>query len=189
MAVEPQIQRRWEEQLADYVKASFRALNLGNWVSQSVQLVNKLTTAAILFFGAQAVIDGNMTVGELVAFNMLAGRVAQPVLRLAQIWQDFHQARISVARLGDILNTRPEPRFSPGRTALPSIRGRVSFEHVTFRYDVESPEVLHDINVNISEGEVVGIVGPSGSGKSTLSKLVQRFYSVVTRGSENPSGR
>ena len=176
MAVEPQIQRRWEEQLADYVKASFRSLNLGNWVSQSVQLVNKLTTAAILFFGAQAVIDGNMTVGELVAFNMLAGRVAQPVLRLAQIWQDFHQARISVARLGDILNTRPEPTFSPGRTALPSIRGRVSFEHVTFRYEVESPEVLHDINLTISEGEVVGIVGPSGSGKSTLSKLVQRFY-------------
>ena len=176
MAVEPQMQRKWEEQLAGYVKASFRALNLGNWVSQSVQLVNKLITAAVLFFGAKAAMNGDITVGELVAFNMLAGRVAQPVLRLAQMWQDFHQARISVARLGDILNTRPEPTFSPGRTALPRIRGRVSFEHVTFRYNTDSPEVLHDINLNISEGEVVGVVGPSGSGKSTLGKLVQRFY-------------
>ena len=114
MAVEPQMQRRWEEQLAGDVKASFHALNLGNWVSQSVQLVNKLSIAAILFFGAKIVMEGNMSVGELVAFNMLAGRVAQPVLRLAQMWQDFHQARISVARLGDILNSQPEPRF--GRT-------------------------------------------------------------------------
>jgi ATP-binding cassette, subfamily B, bacterial HlyB/CyaB len=176
MAVEPQMQRRWEEQLAGYIKASFRVLNLGNWASQGVQLVNKLTTAALLFFGAKAVMDGNMTVGELVAFNMLAGRVAQPVLRLAQMWQDFHQARLSVARLGDILNTQPEPMFSAGRTALPDIKGRVSFEHVTFRYKIDGPEILHDINLDIAEGEVVGIVGPSGSGKSTLSKLVQRLY-------------
>jgi subfamily B ATP-binding cassette protein HlyB/CyaB len=120
--------------------------------------------------------DGDMTVGELVAFNMLSGRVAQPVLRLAQMWQDFHQARLSVARLGDILNTQPEPMFSPGRTALPDIKGKVSFEHVSFRYKIDGPEILHDINLTINEGEVIGVVGPSGSGKSTLSKLVQRFY-------------
>ena len=176
MAVEPQMQRRWEEQLAGYVKASFQVINLGNWASQGVQLVNKLATALLLFFGAKAVMDGNMSVGELVAFNMLAGRMAQPVLRLAQMWQDFHQARLSVARLGDILNTQPEPMFSTGKTALPDIRGKVSFEHVTFRYKVDGPEILHDINLNIDEGQVVGIVGPSGSGKSTLSKLVQRLY-------------
>src|SRR5262249_42051300 len=133
MAVEPQMQRRWEEQLAGYVKASFRVLSLGNWASQGVQLVSKLVTAAVLYFGAKAVIEGGMTVGELVAFNMLAGRVAQPVLRLAQLWQDFHQARLSVARLGDILNTHPEPSFAPGRTALPAIRGQIAFEHVGFR--------------------------------------------------------
>ncbi|MGB9153394.1 MAG: type I secretion system permease/ATPase [Alphaproteobacteria bacterium] len=176
MAVEPQMQRKWEEQLAGYVKSSFQVGNLGNWASQGVQLVNKLTTAVLLFFGAKAVMDGNMSVGELVAFNMLAGRVSQPVLRLAQMWQDFHQARLSVARLGDILNTQPEPMFSPGRTSLPDIKGRISFEHVTFRYKVDGPEILHDINIHIKEGEVVGIVGPSGSGKSTLSKLVQRLY-------------
>jgi ATP-binding cassette, subfamily B, bacterial HlyB/CyaB len=176
MAVEPQMQRTWEEQLAGYVKSSFRTLNLGNWASQGVQLVSKLSTAAILFFGARAVIDNDLTVGELVAFNMLAGRVTQPVLRLAQMWQDFHQARLSIARLGDILNTHPEPMFTPGRAALPDIRGRVAFEHVTFRYKVDGPEILHDVNIDIPQGQVVGIVGPSGSGKSTLTKLVQRLY-------------
>ncbi len=107
---------------------------------------------------------------------MMASRVSQPVLRLAQIWQDFHQARLSVDRLGDILNTQPEPMFTPGRAALPSVKGTVSFEHVTFRYRIDGPEILHDINIHIPEGQVVGIVGPSGSGKSTLTKLVQRLY-------------
>ena len=118
MAVEPQMQRRWEEQLAGYVAASFRVLSLGNTASQLVQFVNKLVTAGVLYFGAKLVIDGDLTVGELVAFNILAGRVSAPVLRLAQIWQDFHQARLSVARLGDILNTTPEPTYNPGQTAL-----------------------------------------------------------------------
>jgi subfamily B ATP-binding cassette protein HlyB/CyaB len=176
LAVEPQMRRRWEEQLAGYVRASFRVSTLGNWASQGIQLINKLATVAVLFFGAKAVINGNLTVGELVAFNMLAGRVAQPVLRLAQIWQDFHQARISIDRLGDILNTPPEPSFTPGRTALPDIRGDISFEHVHFRYKTDGPEILHDITINIPAGQVVGIVGASGSGKSTFAKLAQRLY-------------
>src|SRR4029077_1863432 len=129
MVVDPQMQQIWEEQLAGYVSASFRVLSLGNTASQLVQFVNKLVTAGVLYFGAKLVIDGSLTVGELVAFNILAGRVSAPVLRLAQIWQDFHQARLSVARLGDILNTAPEPIYNPGQTALPSIRGHVVFEH------------------------------------------------------------
>ena len=176
MAVEPQMQRRWEEQLAGYVKASFQVLALGNWASQAIQLISKLVTAAILYFGAKAVIGGDMSVGELVAFNMLSGRVAQPVLRLAQVWQDFHQARVSVERLGDILNAVPEPTYSPGSAALPAIRGAVSFDHVTFRYRLDGPPVLHDICLDVEPGQVIGIVGPSGSGKSTLTKLVQRLY-------------
>jgi subfamily B ATP-binding cassette protein HlyB/CyaB len=175
-AVEPQMQRRWEEQLAGYVTSSFRVFKLGNTANQSVRLVNKLVTAGILFFGAKLVIDGNLTVGGLVAFNMLAGRVSQPVLRLAQVWQDFHQARISVARLGDILNTAPESRFSPARSALPAIRGDVTFEHVTFRYRIDGPEVLHDACFKVAAGQVIGVVGPSGSGKSTIAKLIQRLY-------------
>ncbi len=135
-----------------------------------------MTIAAILYFGAKLVIEGNLTVGELVAFNMLAARVSMPVLRLAQIWQDFHQARLSVERLGDILNTHPEPSFAPTRAALPAIRGQVTFEHVTFRYRVDASEVLHDVSFGVSPGQIVGIVGSSGSGKSTLAKLIQRLY-------------
>ena len=176
MAVEPQMQRRWEEQLAGYVAASFRVIRLGNAASQTVQFINKLVTAGILFFGAKLVIGGSLTIGELVAFNILAGRVSAPVLRLAQMWQDFHQARLSVARLGDILNTPAETTFSAGRTALPALRGEIVFDHVTFRYRIDGPEVLHDVSFNVPAGQVIGIVGPSGSGKSTLAKLVQRLY-------------
>jgi ATP-binding cassette, subfamily B, bacterial HlyB/CyaB len=176
MAVEPQMQRRWEEQLAGYVAASFRVLSLGNTASQMVQFVSKVVTAAILYFGARLVIDGSLSVGELVAFNILAGRVSAPVLRLAQIWQDFHQARLSVQRLGDILNTTAEPTYSVGRTQLPALRGNITFDHVTFRYRVDGQEILHDISFDVPAGQMVGIVGPSGSGKSTFAKLVQRLY-------------
>ena len=176
MAVEPQMQRRWEEQLAGYVTASFRVTSLSNTASQAVQVINKVVIAAILYLGAKLVIDGSLTVGELVAFNMLAARVSMPVLRLAQMWQDFHQARLSVDRLGDILNTMPEPSFSAARAALPAIRGQITLEHVTFRYRVDASEVLHDVNFSVSPGQVVGIVGSSGSGKSTIAKLIQRLY-------------
>jgi len=138
-------------------------------------------TALTLFFGAYLVIDGSLTVGELVAFNMLAGRVAQPVLRLAMLWQDFQQARISIARLGDILNTHPEPTYRATRATPPAIRGQIALDHVNFSYRTEGPEVLHDVCLDIAAGQVLGIVGPSGSGKSTLTKLVQRLY-VPERG-------
>jgi subfamily B ATP-binding cassette protein HlyB/CyaB len=106
---------------------------------------------------------------------MLASRVNMPVLRLAQIWQDFHQARLSVERLGDILNTRPESTTS-ARAALPRIQGEIIFEHVGFRYRVDGPEILHDVEFHVPPGQVVGVVGPSGSGESTLAKLIQRLY-------------
>src|SRR5215475_3138344 len=176
MAVEPQMQRRWEEQLAGYVRASFRVLSLGNTASQLVQFVSKIVTAGILYFGAALVIDGKLSVGELVAFNILAGRVSSPVLRLAQIWQDFHQARLSVLRLGDILNTTPEPTYKATRSRLPAIRGNIRFDHVTFRYRIDGPEVLHDVSFDAPAGQMVGVVGPSGSGKSTFAKLIQRLY-------------
>jgi subfamily B ATP-binding cassette protein HlyB/CyaB len=181
MAVEPQMQRRWEEQLAGYVAASFRVLSLGNGASQTVQMVSKIVTASVLYCGATLVIGGDLSVGELVAFNILAGRVSAPVLRLAQIWQEFHQARLSIARLGDILNTTAESTYSAGRARLPSIRGDIKFDHVSFRYRVDGQEVLHDVSFEVPAGQTVGIVGPSGSGKSTFAKLVQRLY-VPERG-------
>src|SRR5262249_30009163 len=108
--------------------------------------------------------------------NILASRVSAPVLRLAQIWQDFHQARLSIARLGDILNTTTEPAYAASRARLPAIRGDISFEHVTFRYRLDGPEVLHDVSFQVPAGQTIGIVGPSGSGKSTFAKLIQRLY-------------
>jgi ATP-binding cassette, subfamily B, bacterial HlyB/CyaB len=176
MAVEPQMQRRWEEQLAGYVSASFGVTSLGNTASQLVQLVSKVVTAAILYVGARLVIVDALTVGELVAFNIFAGRVSAPVLRLAQVWQDFHQARLSIARLGDILNSAAEPAYSAARAGLPPIRGNIRFEHVSFRYRPDGPEILHDVSFDIPAGQTVGIVGSSGSGKSTFAKLVQRLY-------------
>src|SRR4029453_1186907 len=176
MAVGPQMQRGWEEQLAGYVSASFRVLSLGNTASQVVQFVSKVVTASILYFGAKLVIDGSLSVGELVAFNILASRVSAPVLRLAQMWQDFHQARLSVQRLGDILNTTAERTYLSGRARLPAIQGGIRFDHVGFRYRLDGQQVLHDVTFDIPAGQTVGIVGPSGSGKSTFAKLVQRLY-------------
>lgn len=176
LAVEPQMQRRWEEQLAGYVHSSFKTANLGNVAGQLTQLISKITTVLTLYFGATAVVGGDMTVGQLVAFNMLAGRVTGPILRLAQLWNDFQQARISIDRLGDILNSPTEPTYNPNRSTLNEIKGDIKFDLVTFRYRPDGPEILRRVDLSIKAGEVVGIVGPSGSGKSTLTKLVQRMY-------------
>src|SRR5260370_27822055 len=121
MGAEPQVQGRWEEQLAGYVSASFRVLNLGNVGSQAIQFINKMIMAALLFFGAKLVIEGSLTVGEFVAFNMLAGRVSAPVLRLARLWQDFHQAPLSIAPLRGILHTPVQPSYSATTAALPPV--------------------------------------------------------------------
>jgi subfamily B ATP-binding cassette protein HlyB/CyaB len=175
-ATEPQNQRRWEEQLAAYVKASFQTTQLGNIASQGTAFVNKLTVLLILWIGARLVMGGDLSVGQLIAFNMLAGRVSGPILRLAQLWQQFQQAGISIERLGDILNAQPEPSYQPGRTSLPKLEGRIEFENVRFRYRPDSPEILRNVSLKINSGEIVGVVGRSGSGKSTLAKLVQRLY-------------
>ena len=176
MAVEPQMQRKWEEQLAGYVQSSFKATNLGNVANQSASLINKIVTVLILWVGATLVIGGKLTVGQLIAFNMIAGRVSAPILKLVQLWQDFQQAGISIERLGDILNTPAEPAHNPNRTALPNIKGQVTFDNVSFRYQPTRPEVLKNLNLQVKPGEVIGIVGRSGSGKSTLTKLIQRLY-------------
>lgn len=175
-AVEPQWQDRWERQLAGYSEASQRVIDLGNTGSQAIQFISKLNMAAILYFGAQAVIAHTMTVGGLIAFNMFAQRVSGPVIRMAQLWQDFQQVKIAIDRLGDVLNQPTEPG-SGSRTALPAIKGAIRFESIRFRYGLDGPWTLEDIDLDIPAGSTLGIVGSSGSGKSTLTKLLQRLYS------------
>ncbi|MEO0962646.1 MAG: type I secretion system permease/ATPase, partial [Pseudomonadota bacterium] len=181
MAVEPQMQRRWEDQLAGYVTASFKATNLSNVAGQTAQFINKVVVVLTLWVGATLVIDGLLTVGQLVAFNMLSGRVSGPILRLAQLWQDFQQARVSIERLGDILNQPAETSSGAARSNLPTVAGAITIDQVTFRYRPGTPEVLRGISLDIRPGEVIGVVGPSGSGKSTLTKLIQRLH-VPERG-------
>ncbi|MBL0943037.1 MAG: type I secretion system permease/ATPase [Hydrogenophaga sp.] len=173
MAVEPQWRRQWDRQLAGYVAAGFKTATVGTLANSAVTLVSKLVTVFTLYFGARFVIEGGLSVGQLIAFNMLAGQVAQPVMRLANLWTDFQQTGISVHRLGDILNTPPE---AAGRkAALPPLSGRIAFEGVHFRYRPEGPEVLQGLTLEIPAGQVIGVVGRSGSGKSTLTQLVQRL--------------
>jgi ATP-binding cassette, subfamily B, bacterial HlyB/CyaB len=174
-AVEPAMQVQWEERLAAYVSSSFDAGLIGAAGQGAIQYVNKLTTALLLLFGAKAVIDGELSVGELVAFNMISAQVAQPILRLSQIWQDFQQVQISIDRLGDILNMPTEP-LNLAHGNLPPAKGAIELRGVTFRYKPGAQEALKNVSIAIRPGEVIGIVGRSGSGKSTLAKLVQRFY-------------
>lgn len=180
MAVEPQVTRKWDNQLAAYVAASFKTQTLSTIANEGVSLIGKLVTVATLWLGARLVIDGQLTVGQLVAFNMLAGRVAQPIMRLAQLWTNFQQTGVSVQRLGDILNSQTELAQAT-RSALPTLRGQVEFDQVHFRYRADGSEVLRGIQLAIAPGEVIGIVGRSGSGKSTLTRLLQRLY-VPERG-------
>lgn len=180
MAVEPQTTRRWDNQLAGYVESGFRTTALGTVAREGVNYVGKLVTVVTIWVGARLVIDGSMTVGQLIAFNMLASRVAQPIMRIAQLWTDFQQTGISMQRLGDILNA-PTESANSNRSALPRLKGSVELDNVSFRYRPGMPEVLSGVSLVVQPGEVIGIVGRSGSGKSTLTKLIQRLY-VPERG-------
>jgi subfamily B ATP-binding cassette protein HlyB/CyaB len=181
LAVEPPLLRKWEEQLAGYVRASFRATTLITIAGQIAGCIQKITIVAVLWMGAYRVIEGDLSIGQLIAFNMLSAQVTGPLLRLVNLWQEFQQVGISVQRLGDVLNTQPEPSCTPNRTTLPHVAGQVIFDDVTFRYRPDSAEVLRKISFSVAPGNVIGIVGRSGSGKSTIAKLIQRLY-VPERG-------
>ena len=179
MAVEPHWTRKWDKQLAGYVAAGFRTSSLGILASGGVSLIGKLVTVSTMWFGARLVIGGDLSVGQLVAFNMLAGQVSGPIMRLAQMWTDFQQVGVSMQRLGDILNSRVE--MFGQKASLPPLKGKVEFSDVSFRYRPDGQDVLRNISMRIDAGQLIGIVGRSGSGKSTLTRLVQRLY-VPDRG-------
>jgi ATP-binding cassette, subfamily B, bacterial HlyB/CyaB len=176
LAVEPQMNQKWEGFLANYAQATFKSNLLGTVAGSTAQIIQKMTTLGILWFGAHYVMDGEMTLGQLIAFQMISGRVIDPILRLANLWQSFQQVRLSVERLGDVLNCPTEPMFNPNKTLLPPLKGHVVMEDISFRYRIDGRLTLDGINMDIKPGMCVGVVGRSGSGKSTLTKLIQRLY-------------
>jgi len=180
-AAEPRIREKWENRLTEHIKTGFSSGQLANLMNQVTALVSKVLSVMLLWFGAKEVLQGNLTVGQFIAFNMLSSRVIAPIMRLSQIWKEFQQVNVSVARIGDIFNSPSEPGFDPLRVALPAIKGDIIFDHVTFRYRPDRAVILEDISFSVKAGEVVGVVGSTGSGKTTMAKLLQRLY-VPERG-------
>ncbi len=174
-SAETAARERWEGLLARYVRSDFKASTASNISGHISTFLNSISYLLILGVGAHLAIEQKLTVGELVAFQMLSGRVTQPLLRMVQLWQNFQQVLLSVQRLGDILNFTPESDSGSG-LALPTLSGQVNFDNVVFRYNPDQKPILRGVSVTIKPGMFVGVVGRSGSGKSTLSKLLQGLY-------------
>ncbi|WP_457625339.1 peptidase domain-containing ABC transporter [Persephonella sp.] len=180
LAIEGNIQKKWENVLADSVKASFNLSNLSNIAGSISELLRRFITIAILFLGVKEVIQGNMTVGQLIAFQMFAGQLVNPVINLVSVWHELQQALLSVDRIGDILNHPTEIKTENSIT-LNKLVGSIRFVNVRFRYRADTPYVLKNVSFDIKPGMCVGIIGRSGSGKSTIAKLIQRLY-IPTEG-------
>ncbi|MCG7497433.1 type I secretion system permease/ATPase [Vibrio sp. Of7-15] len=175
MAVEPQMRYRWQSILSRYVLSRF---NVTWWINvgvEGVNLISKLVTVLVLFVGATFVMQAELSVGQLVAFSMLATAFNTPVIRLSQLWQELQQVRISISRLGDILNHEDEGAKSD-RHWLKTVTGNIEISKLSFKYQPSRPYSLNDVDLCIKPGEVIGLVGRSGSGKSTLTKLIQGLY-------------
>ncbi|MFN6526958.1 type I secretion system permease/ATPase [Nostoc sp. ChiSLP03a] len=176
-AAEPVARDRWEGLFARFIRTGFKASTTSNISSNIGDFLTNLSTMLILWFGARLVIEQKLTIGQLVAFQMLSGRVTGPLLRLVQLWQNLQQVLLSVDRIGDILNVSPEAELGTG-LVLPPLKGQITFEQVFFRYRPNFDAILRGISFSAEPGQFVGIVGRSGSGKSTLSKLLQRLYQI-----------
>lgn len=175
LALEGTMQRRWEDQLARYVRSSFSLANMSNISGSVSRTAQRLMTISILFIGVRSVLQNELTIGQLIAFQMFAGQFSGPVLRLVNLWNEFQQALLSVDRLGDILN-HPLEVSSEKAITLPELGGAVRLDNISFQYAPSGPKAIDSISFFIKPGTSVGIVGRSGSGKSTLAKLLQRLY-------------
>ena len=174
-AAEKPARDRWEGLFARYIRTGFKASTTSNISNNIADFLTNFSSLLILWVGARLVIDHKLTIGQLVAFQMLSGRVTGPLLRLVQLWQNLQQVLLSVDRIGDILNVAPEAEPGAG-LVLPPLKGSVTFDQVFFRYRPDQEAILRGISFQVEPGMFVGIVGRSGSGKSTLSKLLQRLY-------------
>jgi len=175
LALEGSMQRKWEDYLAKYINSSFHLSNLSNVLGGLSGMLQKLMTISMLYVGVTLVLEGKLSVGQLIAFQMFANQFSGPVLRLVNLWNEFQQTLLSVDRIGDILNTPTEQKNDKAIT-LPRIEGSVKFDNIGFSYTPEMPNVLNGISAEFKAGQSVGLVGRSGSGKSTITKLIQRLY-------------
>ncbi len=168
---------KWQERYARYVSEGFRNVLTSTAASSTSNFLNKLSALLVLWVGAYLVLAGELTLGQLIAFRIIAGYVTGPLLRLAQIWQNFQATALSLERLSDILDTPQEvTEAERDNIPLPAVQGAVKYENVSFRFAPSGPMQLNNINLELPAGVFVGIVGQSGSGKSTLTKLLARLY-------------
>ncbi len=175
LAIEGSMQRKWEDYLGTYLKSSFKLNNISNFSRAISNMLQRGMTITILFFGVKLVIQNQMTVGQLIAFQMFAGQLTNPILRLVGLWNELQQTLLAVDRIGDILNHPVEVQNSQAIT-LPKLDGHIRFDNISFRYGLNTPNVLNHISFTMPAGSSLGIVGRSGSGKSTITKLIQRLY-------------
>ncbi len=177
LATEPLRRRDWDARCAQAAQSHFRVGRISTSAQAVTGFLEKLLSVAIIGFGAQLVFDGNITVGALIAFNMLAGRVTGPLGQIVALVHGYQEAGLSVRMLGEIMNRRPE-RSPTARGLRPKIGGQVEFDRVTFRYAEGVPPALDDVSLEIPAGSVFGIVGRSGSGKTTLTRLIRGMYPI-----------
>ena len=169
---------KWQERYGRYISRSFEKTISGTALSQTSQVLQKISQLLVLWVGASMVLAGDLTLGQLIAFRIISGYVTQPLLRLSTIWQSIQELRVSFERLADVIDTPQESNdLDKGKVPLPPLEGDVSFEDLSFSFSKSTAPVLKDISLNIKAGTFVGIVGQSGSGKSTLVKLLPRLYS------------
>ena len=175
LALEPRQRKVWDDHSAQAISVRFRVDKISTAAQAMTGLLEKLMSVAIIGLGALDVFSGAMTVGALVAFNMLAGRVSGPLVQIVTMVHEYQEVALSVRMLGEIMNQRPE-QFGRGRGIRPQLKGRIEFDKVSFRYGPDGAPALDNVSFTVPEGSVFGVVGKSGSGKTTITRLIQGLY-------------